>query len=65
VDFALEVGSDGRVLALLVLAVCDPNGRNEDHLMIVARATVVVHLVPLIVMGPGRDHWHSVLFEPQ
>jgi len=61
-DFA-EVGGDDAVLVLLVLAVCDPNGHNEDHPMIVARATEVVRLVPSIVTGPERDYWHWVLFE--
>ena len=47
----------------LALAVCDPSDHNEDRLLTVAGVTVgAAHLVSLIVMALGRDHWRSDLF---
>lgn len=62
-SFVLEEGSGGMVLGLLVLAVSDPNGHTEDHLMTVAPVTGGVHLEFSIAMEPASDRWHWFLFE--
>lgn len=62
VNSVLREGNDGVFPAMLVLAVCDPNDRNEDHLMIVARVTAAVHLVSSTAMGLENDHWRRAPF---
>jgi hypothetical protein len=56
----VQEGNDAVVPALLALAVCDPNDRNVDHLMMAVRAIVAARLVLLTVEALGRGCWHWV-----
>jgi hypothetical protein len=57
-NLVLWEGGGDKAPASLELAVCDPNDHNEDHLTRLAGVIVVAaHLVSLIAMAPGSDHW--------